>query len=235
MISLLHQKVVFGCIAILGIVSFFFGTAQLKKNLWLNPNSNPQEDIFASAQPSPTTTFTDVQQQQQDTDGDGLNDYAEINAYRTSPYLADTDGDTIPDNEEIKNNTDPNCPAGTECGVPRDTGAPLNENSDAGIDIAYLRQLLTQSGFPNDQVVALSDAEVLTTYQQLFAEFGTNPETSGSTSSNTPQQSPAQVTPALVREQLKKQGVPAEQVDKASDEEIMKLFEQAQKDAQSAP
>lgn len=236
MISLLHQKVVFGFIACLGIVSFFIGTAQLKKNLWLNPNDTSADDIFASAQPAPTTTFSDVQQQQQDTDGDGLNDYAEINAYRTSPYLADTDGDKISDSDEIKNNTDPNCPAGTECGVSREPIQSSDQNASGTIDIAYLRDILIQSGFPSDQVATLSDAEVLATYQQLFAEFGANQGqgTSAEGVSPSPQQSSSQqVTPEMVRAELKKQGIPAEQVDAASDADIMKLFEEAQKDAQS--
>jgi len=53
---------------------------------------------------------------QRDTDRDGLSDYAELNIYRTSPYLADTDSDGVPDAIEIAQGADPNCPKGQNCG-----------------------------------------------------------------------------------------------------------------------
>lgn len=52
-----------------------------------------------------------------DTDRDGLSDYAEIYIYKTSPYLADSDSDGIPDAIEIAQGTDPNCPMGRTCGA----------------------------------------------------------------------------------------------------------------------
>ncbi len=42
-----------------------------------------------------------------DTDADGLNDGDEVNKYHTSPLLADTDGDLIPDGVEIQTGTNP--------------------------------------------------------------------------------------------------------------------------------
>lgn len=54
-------------------------------------------------------------QKSRDTDRDGLSDYAELNLYRTSPYLADTDSDGVPDAIEIAQGTDPNCPTGQNC------------------------------------------------------------------------------------------------------------------------
>ncbi len=51
-----------------------------------------------------------------DTDRDGLSDYAELTIYKSSPYLADTDSDGIPDAIEIGQGTDPNCPNGQNCG-----------------------------------------------------------------------------------------------------------------------
>ena len=59
-----------------------------------------------------------------DTDGDGLSDYDEIYVYHTSPYLEDTDGDGFSDYEEVKNGTDPNCPAGQTC-----TSSPLTNSN----------------------------------------------------------------------------------------------------------
>ncbi len=56
-------------------------------------------------------------QRAKDTDRDGLNDYAELNTYKTSPYLADTDSDAIADAIEIAQGSDPNCPTGQTCGA----------------------------------------------------------------------------------------------------------------------
>lgn len=50
-----------------------------------------------------------------DTDRDGLTDYAELSIYRTSPYLADTDSDNIPDSVEIAQGVNPLCPEGKNC------------------------------------------------------------------------------------------------------------------------
>lgn len=62
-------------------------------------------------------TLEAERQRGKDTDRDGLNDYAELNTYKTSPYLADTDSDAIADAIEIAQGTDPNCPAGQNCGA----------------------------------------------------------------------------------------------------------------------
>lgn len=45
-----------------------------------------------------------------DTDADGLSDYLEIFQYKTDPIVADTDGDTYLDGNEVDNGYDPNGP-----------------------------------------------------------------------------------------------------------------------------
>ncbi len=60
---------------------------------------------------------------QKDTDHDGLSDYDELYVYHTSPYLADSDSDGIPDAIEVAQGTDPNCPQGKTCfQAPNDVG-----------------------------------------------------------------------------------------------------------------
>ena len=58
----------------------------------------------------------DITDRDLDTDGDGIPDYDEIFIYGTSPYLEDTDGDGISDYDEIFiHGTDPRCPEGQNC------------------------------------------------------------------------------------------------------------------------
>jgi hypothetical protein len=62
-------------------------------------------------------TLEAERQKAKDTDHDGLNDYAELSIYKTSPYLSDSDSDGIPDAIEIAQGSDPNCPVGQTCGA----------------------------------------------------------------------------------------------------------------------
>lgn len=59
--------------------------------------------FFASLFFIPDVTMAAVK----DTDADGLTDQAEQNVYRTDPMIADTDGDTVSDGEEVLGGTDP--------------------------------------------------------------------------------------------------------------------------------
>lgn len=43
-----------------------------------------------------------------DTDADGLTDFVEVNVYKTNPLVADTDGDSYPDGQEVTNGYNPN-------------------------------------------------------------------------------------------------------------------------------
>jgi hypothetical protein len=125
----------------------------------------------------------------QDTDNDGLSDWEEINVYRTSPYLPDSDSDGIPDGTEVKNGTDPNCPQGQTCNVPATTaqtstasgnsssaGGNIASSSDVNsqllsgqIDTASLRQLLINSGVSKTDLDQISDADLLQAYKAQLA------------------------------------------------------------------
>ncbi|PKM88267.1 hypothetical protein CVU83_01995 [Candidatus Falkowbacteria bacterium HGW-Falkowbacteria-2] len=129
-----------------------------------------------------------------DTDGDGLTDYEESNMYGTSPYLADTDSDGISDREEIERGTNPNCAAGTSCDlnyIPAQTNSsndllpePIQVNTDSAdedtlqlmmsgqADAGMLRALLKDSGVSADVINALSDEELISSYQGMLAEQG---------------------------------------------------------------
>lgn len=68
--------------------------------------------------------------QNKDTDGDGLADYEELNTYKTSPYLDDTDSDGLMDKQEIDRGSDPLCPEGKNCQATEvATGTNVNINN----------------------------------------------------------------------------------------------------------
>jgi hypothetical protein len=126
-------------------------------------------------------------QKNEDTDSDGISDYEELNVYRTSAYLADSDGDGFDDGREINSGNDPNCPVDQDCGRGVDSGhnsavraADLSTDipfADAGLsgsieneeDLkAYLsalstpqiRAALLQAGVEQETIDGLSDDEL---------------------------------------------------------------------------
>jgi Bacterial TSP3 repeat len=167
----------------------------------------PLGNNFAASNSASTTTETADQQNEdklksQDTDGDGLSDWDEINIYHTSPYLADTDSDGIPDGVEVENGTDPNCPQGQNCNsvaplAPASTtpiigqvtdgsgtsAQPLASSSQTDLvnllsgasDAATLRKILIQSGqFDEATLDKISDADLLKAYQSYLASSTAN-------------------------------------------------------------
>jgi len=89
---------------------------------------NPKVSAADSAA-SDTTQTSDDKLKRQDTDGDGLSDYDEINVYHTSPYIADSDSDGIPDGVEVAQGTNPNCPQGKDCSAAAIVAAPVSTST----------------------------------------------------------------------------------------------------------
>ncbi len=137
---------------------------------------------------------------ERDTDRDGLSDWSELNSYRTSPYLADTDSDEIIDAIEIAQGTDPNCPQGQTCAQlvnqqPSGTASSSFSNllqvqqveqpgtltgaaafiqnapDPATLTPARMRSLLIDNGLSDSTTLqSLSDAQVATLYRATYAE-----------------------------------------------------------------
>lgn len=108
-----HHKTAFillGCAAILVVILW---VVQLRKNI-VNPLYGGVDPNALKTQTA-VTTNTDDQLRAKDTDGDGLSDWDELNIYKTSPYLPDSDSDGVADREEILKGADPNCPTGQTC------------------------------------------------------------------------------------------------------------------------
>ncbi len=168
-------------------------------------------DTQATNQISNQEAQTQSELQAKDTDSDGLNDWDELNVYKTSPYLADTDSDTFNDKQEIESGNDPTCPQGQTCAVTTtpttsteqdafnnpalsnllDQSAPstitpvttpttssttlsaeekkaLRDAFGNSTDPKVLRQLLIQAGMDTKVLEALSDEQIVATFNEMI-------------------------------------------------------------------
>lgn len=122
-----------------------------------------------------------------DTDADGLNDFDESYVYRTSPYLSDSDSDGSGDREEIAKGSDPNCPAGSECGplagayeaessatgtVAADLAPPDFEEIERLLDPSAdeIRRILVESGMNAEELAKIDDETLLQLYRESLLE-----------------------------------------------------------------
>lgn len=122
-----------------------------------------------------------------DTDQDGLNDYEELNIYETSPYLKDSDSDSIPDMTEIEKGTDPNCPEGKKCNAlenltPESATTTLMITSGSNelvvpgpvdgttLTPAEIREVLRQAGASDEALSKISDEELIKIYTESLKQ-----------------------------------------------------------------
>lgn len=180
-----------------------------------------------------------------DTDQDGLSDYDELNIYNTSPYLADTDSDGMTDKAEVDTNDDPNCPVGQDCFSQSTTllEPDLGPESESAVEIgtlffsgqitpAQLRQLLADTGIPQEQLDAVSDQELMEAYRQTISQQssdfygGEETEIVPSTDSGQVVDEIRNLTPNQIRQLLAENGVPEEILDSITDKELIDLIEE---------
>ncbi|MBU2576047.1 thrombospondin type 3 repeat-containing protein [Patescibacteria group bacterium] len=144
-----------------------------------------------------TSALEDAKMRVLDTDEDGLSDWQETNVYGTSLYLADTDSDGINDAQEIARGTDPNCAEGKICGSGIIGAVEEAQSSFAeAMEDEYKTDALIVD-FSEDSQAAMA-----------ALEQGTVP------------------TPAQIRALLRDSGISEEQVDLATDEELLQLFQE---------
>lgn len=141
-----------------------------------------------------------AQQKASDTDGDQVSDYDELNIFKTSPYLADSDSDGRQDGEEISAGADPNCAEGKTCDNSSLSNSDAAAQTDAAdflkddaaaaqaeaqrlqasldalknIPVEQIRSLLINAGASEAELSAMSDEEVRTLYEQLLGELQTS-------------------------------------------------------------
>ncbi|MFZ4632168.1 MAG: thrombospondin type 3 repeat-containing protein [Patescibacteria group bacterium] len=202
---------------------------------------NPNKDVVAKV--------TDAKLL--DSDGDVLSDYDEAAIYKTSPYLEDSDSDGINDNVEIAQGSDPNCPTGKNCnsgeslpslsetnisstfnsitlGAADATSGLAGVSSPSDVTPAMLRQILLQNGYDQATVDKISDEDIMKSYNEaLSVQAGGT--ASSTTTSQTTVSSPSDVTPAMLRQVLLQKGYDQTILDKISDADIMKSYQEALK------
>ena len=131
------------------------------------------------------------EQKRLDTDFDTVSDYDELNIYKTSPYLEDSDSDGLTDYSEISTGQDPNCAPDAPCAAVNNEDiilsngpSSLDAESDKltareqalqaamtelyGLPPAEIRNLLLQSGADQAQVEAMTDEEVIALYEGIL-------------------------------------------------------------------
>jgi hypothetical protein len=170
-----QQKMGFVLLLIFGLLAVGLGAIQMRNSIYLPLASKTEDKTNETG-----SNFLDQKTllQKIDTDQDGLNDYEELEFYKTSPYLPDTDSDGVDDKTEITKGTDPLCPEGKNCGVAvtgatkatTTVGVSVNSSgttSTADIltiaqDPKLLREMLAKSGkLTPEQLAEIDDATLL--------------------------------------------------------------------------
>jgi hypothetical protein len=155
---------------------------------------------------------------ERDTDRDGLSDYAELNIYKTSPYLPDSDSDGIPDAIEIAQGTSPTCPKGKQC-------TPLVEALAAGPNTSTqaFNDLLAQESQRSQAELLNSLQPRLPTPEELAAMSAT-----GTAPVKGKLLPPDQMTPQMIRTYMTENKlIAADQLEKLSDAQLIRAYEQA--------
>jgi hypothetical protein len=146
-----------------------------------------------------------------DTDGDGLSDYDELNIYKISPYLADSDSDGFGDKEEVVSGNDPNCPQGKDC-TGFDSAAPIPDTNSAsstaaatGITLDNLMQRNSQA----EQIINSAASSSAPSQDDLQAYL-----------------SSGQISAAELRTMLLQAGMAKDVLDQIKDEDLLASFQE---------
>jgi hypothetical protein len=183
-----QEKVGYAVVVVTGILAVVFGTLYMGTHINAPFKITYTGNHLLNADQQQAAQIS--AQKKLDTDSDGVNDYDELNVYGTSPYLSDTDGDTIDDGTEISSGGDPTCVTGKICqntinqvALPTpDIGpepvAPADVDPVAalkasllGAPIADIRALLIEAGAEQTDIDAMSDTDVLASYTDVIDQL----------------------------------------------------------------
>lgn len=200
-----RHKVGLGLLVAAMITIVIVWYVQLRQNivtpLYGNNNGNQNTAVLSQEQ----QTQSDLRNK--DTDGDGLNDWDELNLYKTSPYLADTDSDSFDDKQEIESGKDPTCPEGQTCVV---STAPSTTNTDSSFESPTLENLLNQnSGVTQTETNSTSTTNLSADEKNALREaLGENAQ------------------PTDLRKLLLQAGMDQKTLDSLTDEQIVTTFQE---------
>lgn len=207
-----NQKIAAAVLGVFAIMAFGMWLAQLKQSI---------NEPFAYHPAENQSAATDQEQnaedlKSKDTDKDGLSDYDELNVYKTSPYLEDSDSDGYPDKQEVDNNQDPNCPVGRDCagaGIVDGDTAVVNNTAASGDQQDLTNNLLQQFN-------AASSSNSSSALQQPAASVNMQALTGGA------------MDAATLRQLLLEHGMQKEMLDQISDQDLMASFNEMMKNGQ---
>lgn len=189
-----------------------------------------------------------------DTDRDGVSDAQELQVYKTSPFLEDTDSDGKTDQAEIDAGEDPNCPAGQDCRAVRETfssasdlsreqfqkglyestaSAKLQQTGIPGFtDPQTVRNYLRQAGVSEELLKTISDEELVSIGTEGLKGTGesSSPPSGGVPPLGGGEPLPANPTAQQVRNLLKSAGASEDLLKALTDEQLLKLYSQTLKE-----
>ena len=192
-----------------------------------------------------------------DTDQDGISDYDELYTYGSSPYIQDSDSDGISDKDEIDNETDPNCPEGTECTAIAVFTSDTNTNSSTNtstntstnstnsssttntnpaatsLNVDELRAALKNAGMAQSDLDALTDEELTSLYSEVLAEdsnsnsSSTNATNTGEDSTSISYEDLSNLSVAEIRELFILGGADEATLDEMDDDTLKAIFNES--------
>ncbi len=204
-----HQKLGLVVFIVIGMATLTFGTMRMGQSITapFERDSSLQYRTLAQREDD-----NERRMKTQDSDGDTLSDYDETYVFRTSPFLADSDSDGIPDNVEIAQGTDPNCPTGRTC----------REASREAATAASAPGSLTGGGSASQQEVAVSAPTAESIALAITETFG-DPQTI------TPESIAgelARMSTDDLRAFLARLGIPAPALEQADDTTLRALLQE---------
>jgi hypothetical protein len=207
-----HQQLGLVVFLVIGLATFVLGIIRIRKTIAL-PFVRRTDIVYKSDEQLEQERIAKLKGQ--DTDSDGLSDYDELYVFRTSPFLADSDSDGIPDGVEVQQGTDPNCPKGSTCRSPSLGSDQTQPTEPTGTGDSQTPPAPTPQG-PND-ATAQRELQAIT-------------ETFGDPSTLTKEQVVAKLeamSSADLRAFLVKMGLPQAALEKADDKTLRSALEES--------